>query len=179
MSDRASGLLTTSLVAALWTLTIPPAAAHDTTTSWTIVRVRAQEVELTVKIAAESVWPFVQTVAPGVLLEMERLDALRPTLADSAKRMHELSVNGRALVARTGEGRVVEDYLEFHVVFPRPEAGSLALKAGYLAVMSPEFTADVTVLDASDRLLASRTLTGSAPLLEVTLPEGRDRALPH
>jgi len=141
MSGRASGLLTTSLAAALWSLAILPARAHDTTTSWTIVRVGAHEVELKVKIAAEAVWPFVQTVAPGVILEMERLDALRPVFADSAKRMHELSLNGQALVARTGEGRVVEDYLEFQVVYARPRGALLQLEASYLPKLSPEFTA--------------------------------------
>lgn len=147
------------------------ALAHDTTTSWTIVRLRPSELDLTIKIAAEAVWPAVQVEAPGATLAMEQLDALRPMLVDFAKRMHTLSVGDKPLVGLRGDVRVVEDYLEFHVVYGPPPKGLLQFKANYLSVISPEFTAEVSILDASDELLVERALVADDPAFEITLPD--------
>jgi hypothetical protein len=152
------------------------ALAHDTTTSWTIVRLRPSELDLTIKIAAEAVWPAVQVEAPGATLAMEQLDALRPMLVEFAKRMHTLSMGDKPLRGLRGDVRVVEDYLEFHVVYAPPAKGLLQFKANYLSALSPEFTAEVSILDASDELLVERALIADDPAFEITLP---DKAVPR
>jgi len=163
--------------AALLGLLAAPAPAHEIMSSWTTVRLEPDRLELTTKIAAEAVWPAVQTEAPEAIFEVERVEELRPLLERCARRLHELTAAGRPLLATRAEVKVVEDYLEFRVAYPRPAPGVVRVEARYLARMSPEFEANFSVVQAGGAVLLSRTLDRQQPSLELPWPQ-RSAAVP-
>lgn len=148
------------------------ALGHDLLLSWTTVTFRPDACELHVKIHAETVRSLIQDEAPEATFEPENFDAVRPFLKAFANDLYEVDAGDRRLVALQTDVTVVEDNLEFRLVYPRPTEGPLRLKANYLSRVAPDFIAHVSVIDEAGRPLANKILKSAEPSMEVALPSG-------
>lgn len=153
------------------------ALGHDVQASWTTVRIRPESLELTVKMHAETVRTLIQDEAPGATFEPENLERVLPALKSFGRKLYEVSAGGDLLAATESDVRVVEDNLEFRLVYPPPSAAPLRLKANYLSRVTPDFIAHVSVTDEPGKPLTSQVLRATAPVMEVPRPAapGGDR----
>ena len=148
------------------------ALGHDVQASWTTVRFSPGSCELTVRVHAEAVRTLIQDTAPGATFEPENLDKVMPALKSFGKTLYEVSEGGRVLSATETDVSVVEDNLVFRLVYPRPAAGPLRLKATHLSRVSAEFIAHVSVTDEAGKPVASHVLRSNQPLVEIEPPSG-------
>jgi hypothetical protein len=148
------------------------ASAHDLTASHATVRLKADTVEVEIKIAADSAWPLVQdTVAPGALFVLEDFPTTgRPVLVAFARQMQELSAGGRAIPPRTVDVAVVEDNFVFTLSYPRPARGAAILRETYLRSTPPDYRFLALLVDENDQPLTSRILHGADPAADIALP---------
>ena len=131
------------------------------------MRLRPGTCELVVRLHAEAVVPLIQDEAPGASFEPENFEAVRPALKSFGMRLHEMSAGGRVVPPSASEVAVVDDTLEFRLVYPLPASGPVLLKAGYLSRVAPEFVAHVSVTDEAGKPLSSHLLRPGEPLLEI------------
>ena len=148
------------------------ARGHDLRVSWTAVRLHPDSCELLVKLHAESVGALIQKEAPGATFEPENFDNVRPALNSFGNSLYEVSAGGRALAPTRTDVTVVEDNLEFRLVYPRPDGGPLRLKAAYLSRVAPDFIAHLSVTDGAGRPLSSHTLRPDEPAVEIAAASG-------
>jgi hydrogenase/urease accessory protein HupE len=151
------------------------ADGHDLQASWTIVRFRPDMVELKVRMAADTVRSLIQDQAPQATFEPENFEKVRPLLKEFAKDLYEVTAGGQRLVALQSEVVVIEDNLEFRLVYPRPASGPLHLKANYLNRVIPGYFAHVNVTDEAEQPLSSQILKADAPSMEAELPSEASR----
>lgn len=148
------------------------ALGHDLQTSWTVVRFRPDACELKVKMHGETVRSLIQDEAPDATLEPENIENVRPLLNSFASGLYEVSAGDRQLAALQKDVTLVEDNLEFRLVYPRTDGGPLRLKALYLQRVAPDFIAHLSIEDADGRALSNKILSAQAPSAEVALPLG-------
>ena len=159
-------------IIALLLLGAVPARGHDVRLSWTTVRLRPDSCELLVKMHAESVVALIQEEAPGATFEPENLESLRPALNSFGSRLYELQAGGRTLAAAETDVKVVEDNLEFRLVYTRPAGEPLRLKAAFLSRVAPDYTAHVSVTDDAGGQLSSHMLRPDKPSAEIAEAAG-------
>lgn len=144
---------------------------HDLTTSHVLVRFKAEEIELQIKIAADSAWPLVQELAPGAVFSAEEFETTgRPLLLKFAETLDALAIDGASLPALRRNISVVEDTFLFSTVYRRPAGGTLRIEEAYLKKMSPDYTSNVRVVDQRGQLIASKILSTADARFEISLP---------
>lgn len=139
------------------------------------MRFRPASVELKVKMASDTVRGLIQDEAPDATFEPENFERARPVLNEFAKSLYEVTAGGQKLPALESGVTVIEDYLEFRVVYARPASGPLGLKATYLDRVIPGYFAHVSVLDETEQPLSNQVLKAEAPAMEVALPSDASR----
>ena len=159
-------------VIALLVVCAGAARGHDLLVSWTTVRLHPDSCELLVKLHAESVGALIQNEAPGATFEPENFDNVRPALNSFGNSLYEVSAGGRALAPTRTDVTVVEDNLEFRLVYPRPDGSPLRLKAAYLSRVAPDFVAHVSVTDDAGKQLSSHILRRDEPSVEIAPDAG-------
>ncbi len=155
------------------------ALGHEVQTSWTVVRFGPDACELNVRMHGETVRALVQDEAPDATLEPENIDRIRPLLEAFANGLYEVSAGGRPLAPLRTDVTLVDDNLEFRLVYPRTAEGPLRLKALYLSRVAPDFIANVSVEGAAGRPPVNRVLSAREPSAELEPPsdaEGRGDA---
>jgi hydrogenase/urease accessory protein HupE len=157
-------------VSLLLILFVKVAYGHDLQASWTVVRFRPDAVELKVKMAADTVRSLIQDAAPQATFEPENFERVRPLLKEFAKNLYEVTADGQRLIPLQADVAVIEDNIEFRLVYPRPARGPLRLKATYLDRVIPGYFAHVNVVDEAEQPLSSQILRAEAPSMEVSLP---------
>lgn len=144
---------------------------HDLTTSHVLVRFKAEEIELQIKIAADSAWPLVQELAPGAVFSAEEFETTgRPLLLKFTETLDALAIDGASLPALRRNISVVEDTFLFSTVYRRPAGGTLRIEEAYLKKMSPDYTSNVRVVDQRGQLIASKILSTADARFEISLP---------
>jgi len=118
---------------------------------------------------------LIQDEAPDATLEPDNFENVRPLLKSFASSLYEVSAGGRRLVALRSDVTLLEDNLEFHLVYPRPAGGPLRLKAVYLQRVAPDFIAHLSAEDEDGRTLTNKILNAQAPTAEVAPPSGATR----
>ncbi|HEX8144108.1 MAG TPA: HupE/UreJ family protein [Pyrinomonadaceae bacterium] len=156
-------------------LLVIPAHGHDLQASWTSVRFRPDSMELKIRMAADTVRSLIQDEAPLATFEPENFEKVRPLLREFAKKLYEVKADGQPLVALQSDVAVVEDNIEFRLIYPRTTRGPLFLKANYLDRVIPGYFAHVNVTDEAEQPLSSQILKAESPSMEVALPSEASR----
>jgi hydrogenase/urease accessory protein HupE len=151
------------------------AYSHDLQASRTVVRFRPDSIELKVRMASDTVRSLIQDEAPDATFEPENFERVRPLLGEFAKNLYEVEAGGQKLSALQSDVTVIEDYLEFRLVYGLPASGPLRLKALYLDRVIPGYFAHVSVLDEAEQPLSNQVLKAEAPAMEVLLPSDAAR----
>jgi hypothetical protein len=95
------------------------AFGHDLQRSLTVVRCVPAACELSVRMHGETVRSLIQDEAPEATLEPENLENVRPLLEAFARNLYEVSAGGRRLTPSQTDVTLVDDNLEFRLVYPR------------------------------------------------------------
>lgn len=165
---RASGLLVG------FALSAGAAWGHDLTASHVIVRLTATELELQIKIAADSAWPLVQEKSPGALYVQEDYDTVaRPLLLNLAKTLTDTSIDGKTVEPTKTDVVVAEDTFLFAYHYAVPAQGVFRLAETYLAKMPADYVSYVRLFDRNGKLTSSKTLTQKDLSCEIPLAVGQ------
>jgi hydrogenase/urease accessory protein HupE len=139
------------------------ALAHNPMTSWAVVRLPGDRIELEVELSAESAWVLSggsPDSAPDVGTVLPKLKELAPTL-------YKVSAGGRELAPLSAEVELrEEDGVGFLLSYPRPRHGALRFEAAFLQRLPPDHRTALTLKDADDKVLRTEVLTAAASSLE-------------
>jgi hydrogenase/urease accessory protein HupE len=140
---------------------------HNPITSWAVVQLHADHMELKVELATESAWLFL-----GETLESApAVEGSLPRLKAKAVEVYRLSTGGRILQPReTGVELREEDGVEFRLVFERPAAGPIHFEALYLKRLPPDHRTTVTMIDEADKVVRSELLNAKKLSVDIDVP---------
>jgi hypothetical protein len=132
------------------------------------VRLRADHIELSVKLDLESAW-----IAMGKSLDTPpNVAGSMPGARKYAGEVLRLSVAGRLLAPSetAADFRDAEGGIIFLAVFPRPAAGPLRIEAPYLRRLPTHHHATVLMFDETNKRMGTATLDAAKPWVEMPLP---------
>jgi len=146
---------------------ISPSFAHNPLSSWAMVRLHPDHLEMKVELAADSAWLLLgETLATEPQVEQEL-----PRLRAKAGEVYRLSFNGKILTPReTGVDFLLDDAVEFRLIFARPDAGPLRCEASYLRSLPDDHQTILTLLDENGRNVRSEVLNAAKASVILMLP---------
>jgi hydrogenase/urease accessory protein HupE len=144
------------------------AFAHNPITSWTVVRLWPDRLELRLEMAAESAWLVLggsMDFPPDVAGHLSQLNAAAPNV-------YRISQGGKRLAPRETHAFFSDEdgSVVFWVTFPRPGAGPALFDASYLAQLPSDHRATLTVKDETGKTLRTELVNAAKTLVDVDLP---------
>ncbi len=132
-----------------------------------MVRLHPDHLEMKVELAADSAWLLLgETLATEPQVEQEL-----PRLRAKAGEVYRLSFNGKILTPReTGVDFLLDDAVEFRLIFARPDAGPLRCEASYLRSLPDDHQTILTLLDENGRNVRSEVLNAAKASVILMLP---------
>lgn len=148
-----------------WLASTMPASAHDPMSSWTIVQLRPEVIEIEVVFAPSEAYLLVQDAATGIKnISYENFPFVRPLLVALGPELIKVTV-GDAVLAPTTTTVVMtpEDDIQFNMTYARPPPGVVGFDALFLNHVSVEHMTYVSVVAEDGTFLA-----GSEPIVGET-----------
>lgn len=162
-------IVTTCTVCVL-SLALHPGTAfgHNPITSWTVVRLWPDRLELRLEMAAESAWLVLggsTDLPPDVAGHLSQLNAAAPNV-------YKISVGGKTMAPREAHAVFSDEdgSVVFWVTFPRPGAGPALFDASYLARLPSDHRATLTVKDETSKTVRSELVNAAKTSVDVELP---------
>lgn len=152
----------------LFTLTLfaNHASAHNPISSWAILELRGDRMELKVEMATETAWLFLG----GTLEQAPIVQGSLPRLRSMVPQAYELSIAGRLLAPlETGADLEEEDAVVLRLVYERPDAGALHCDAIYLQRLPADHRSTLTLLEA-EKTLRAELLNANKRAVDLLLP---------
>lgn len=148
--------------------------AHDPLSSWTVVWLQANTVQVEINIAADSAWPAVQkSIAPGTEFIAEQFETEgRRHLEAFARAAQEVTLDGRRL--EPTEAEVFMDFDDFNITltYPLPPGGRrLEIREPYLKLMTSGYTSHLTVMNEAGETLTGRIIDAADDIVVVALSD--------
>ncbi len=149
----------------------PAARAHDPYDAFTSATLHPDRLELIFTIAASTAVRLVDSEVSLPALTPAHWLELRPRFQRTGATLFELTAKGKPLKPREVAVELSdENDLIFHIVYPRPEAGTLVFYAAYLKKLGDGYGSILEFNDPSGRNLGWEQLLWAHPDFSATLP---------
>lgn len=153
---------------------VPFLRAHDAGLSTAQARWRADGLEIVVGVAPADASTLLSTAErPAGAWTAEDFRRLQPALERVASQWWEAKAEGAPLAPRERNAELAAgDAVNFRVVFPRPERGSVTLRALQLGALPAGHREFMLVLDERGSTLAQKLLNAKDDTLLMPVPAG-------
>lgn len=146
-------------------VTLTPLSGHDPMSSWTIVKLRPETIEVEIVFAPSEAFLLIQDATQIKYISYENFPFVRPLLTALGPDLVKVSVGDKPLPPEKTEVTITpEDDIQFVTTYARPPPGVVGFDAQFLNHVSVDHMTYVSVVAEDGTFIA-----GSEPIVGETM----------